>query len=155
MRKKIGMGFIAIAFLILLSGCNRDNVLLKLNWNISLPEPKEIEKIYNFDYREGDDFEIWKYSESDLENIKKKEFFNMITDDNIKEVKNAVSKYYESLEYDDNLKNKFNENFSIDKIVVKGNYYSFITEEEKDPDCYLLILLDVNTNAVYYFNHIR
>lgn len=57
--------------------------------------------------------------------------------------------------YDENLQDKFNEKFSMEETIIEGNYYSLIIDEEKHTDCYLLMLLDGNSNTLYYFNHIR
>jgi|GEM_PF-3948008 len=158
MKKKTSIVYIVITVIITVSLvllCRyTDSILLNTNWGTYLPPPKEKDTIFSFDYREGDDFEIWEYSKSKIENIKEKKGFTSITSNNIEDVRDIVNEYYEDLEYDKDLQYKFNENFSTDNIVVEGNYYSLTKGNEK-PGCYLLMVLDVNTNKIYYLNHIR
>lgn len=126
-----------------------DSVFLKINWGIYLPKPIKNNIIYRFDYKEGDDFEIWEYSNSKLEKVKSKNYFNVLTDTDINDVKNYINVYYEEINKEE--KSKFNANFDINKIVVPGNYYALIREENN----YLLLLLDDIDNKIYYMNHIR
>lgn len=127
-----------------------DSIFLKINWDIYLPKPSENNIIYRFDYREGDDLEIWEYNNSKVEKIKKNDKFTVITDVNITDVKDYMNTYYDELGNDEK-KSKFNNNIDINKIVVQGNYYSLI----KENDNYLLLLLDITDNKMYYLNHIR
>lgn len=74
---------------------------------------------------------------------------NVITYTNINDVKNYIDVYYAEIDKEE--KTKFNANFDINKIVVPGNYYALIREENN----YLLLLLDGVDNKMYYMNHIR
>lgn len=53
--------FIIIGIILIIMGlvsrCN-NAMLLEINWGLRIPNPKSIEVIYNFEYREGNDFEI-------------------------------------------------------------------------------------------------
>lgn len=151
MRKNIILIF-AITCLMLLSGCT-ENILLKINKGVSLPEPNTIEEIYRFDYKEGDDFEIWKYTDLNVKTIKNKKIFNIITSDNIEDVKKILTSYYNDLSYDENLQTKFNEKFSIEDMVTEKNYYALLQEENSES--YLLLYLNLETKELYYFNHVR
>ena len=86
--------FIIIKLVIIsvsLVGCNNATIL-KINWGLKVPNPKSIEVIYNFEYREGNDFEIWTYESSDVENMKDYDEFKIITEDNIDLVKGFFKK---------------------------------------------------------------
>lgn len=124
MRKKIYVIGIVIT-LVLLCGCT-NSILLKINWEISMPEPNEVEVIHHFDYKEGDDIEIWKYDSSKVDIIKDKKEFKLINDSNLGEIKSYLNQYYEGLSYNEELQEKFNDNVSIEDIASEGNYYSLI-----------------------------
>lgn len=132
-----------------------NDILLRVNWNVSVLKPDEVEGIYRFDYREGDDFQIWKYSDSKLKELKENKIFTLISEDTTESAKDIFNSHYNDLSYNEDLQMKFNERFSIDDMVVENNYYALLENEEKNPGCYLLLLINTKTNELYYFNHIR
>ena len=152
-RKKIYL-IIILATLILLCGCSKSD-LLKINWGISMPKPIEIKIIHNFDFKEGDDIEIWKYETSKVEKIRDKNEFIRIDENNLTDIENYLNQYYEGLSYDESIQEKFSDNIPIEELVMEGNYYSLIKAEEKHTNCYLLMILDTESNYLYFLNHIR
>jgi hypothetical protein len=139
----------------LVSRCN-NAMLLEINWELRVPNPKSIEVIYNFEYREGNDFEIWTYDSSDIEDMKEYDKFKIITEGNIDLVKGFFKKYYDDLSYDEEKISKFKENFSIENEIKEDNYYLLIKDDEGTIDeDFLLLYLDVENNKVYYFASVR
>jgi hypothetical protein len=67
---------LVISFIVIDAKIDHNNILLKINWDIWLSKPNNVEIIYNFDYREGDDFEIWTYNDSKIDSIKENKIFN-------------------------------------------------------------------------------
>lgn len=78
-----------------------DSIFLKINWDIYLPKASENNIIYRFDYREGDDLEIWEYNNFKVEKIKNNDKFTVITDVNITNVKDYMNNYYDELGNDE------------------------------------------------------
>lgn len=150
--------FIIIKLIIIsvsLVGCN-NAAILKINWGLKVPNPKSIEVIYNFEYREGNDFEIWTYESSDVENMKDYDEFKIITEDNIDLVKGFFKKYYDDLSYNEEKISQFEENFSIESEIKEDNYYVLIKDDEGTiGEDFLLLYLDVENNKVYYFASVR
>lgn len=88
-----------------------------LNWKIQLPKPQEINTIYKYDYKEGEDFLIWVYSEKKMQKIISKKSFQKIEEKSLEEIKARISEYYNRL--DDNEKKLFNDNVSINELLSK------------------------------------
>ena len=62
---------LCVLIMVCFSGCRNESDLLKMNWDVTLSQPKEVETIYRYEYREGDDFEIWKYTEEKAQLIQR------------------------------------------------------------------------------------
>ena len=67
MRKKylIGLAITLTVVCIILMFLNNPRIVIYMNWKIYLPKPQERNVIYRFQYREGEDLEIWQYAEKD------------------------------------------------------------------------------------------
>ena len=103
-----------------------------VNWNILLPKPDNIDVIFTFDYREGEDFVVWHYK--DAKKVVKEKKFNKIDEKNQIKVNSIIEKYYNKL--DNKEKEKFNKNTSIECLSCLGNHYIYIGNDER----YLLMV---------------
>lgn len=148
--------FFCLALLVIFtySKVNIHNFQLKINWDMYLTKPDKVEVIYNFDYREGDDFEIWKYSNLKLNKIRDNGHLKLITNENLQDIKNIFNSYYNQLAYNEKYQSEFKKYFSIDEMILENNYFSKITDND-DSNNFLLLLIDTRSNKLYYFNHIR
>ena len=146
---------LCVLIMVCFSGCRNESDLLKMNWDVTLSQPKEVETIYRYEYREGDDFEIWKYTEEKAQLIKENDSFEVISEDNISIVEERMEEYYSGL--NDGDKTSFNNNFSAEDVIKSGNYYCIKVKNEDISwnKSFLILVLDVESNNLYYFNHIR
>ena len=145
---------VLMIILIITSKVDMNNLLLKMNWGIFLQKPNKVDIIYRFDYKEGDDFEIWTYNKLRINKIIDNNKFELITSKNIEEIKDIFNSYYNTLSYNEERQKQFKSHFYIDKMIVENNYFS-ITYGNEDRNNFLLLLIDTKDNKLYYFNHIR
>ena len=103
-----------------------------VNWNILLPKPNNIDVVFTFDYREGEDFVVWHYK--DAKKVVDEKKFNKIDDKNQIKVNSIIEKYYNKL--DNKEKEKFNKKTSIESLSNLGNHYIYIGNDER----YLLMI---------------
>ena len=157
MKKKFLMKILLIimfmiTILILLSFIFSERMVLCLNWGINLPKVHKIEKIIDtFVFRDGESLEIWHFKEKNKNKfIDKKEFIE-IDISNIDFIKSKIDNFYKLL--DENNKQKFDSNIDMFDITSNINYYAYFNKED-DERCYLLLILDYNSNKLYIFNNI-
>jgi len=141
MKKFLFVIILFVAFIILFVLINTKNIILFINWGILLPYPKNVDVIYNYDFMEGEDLEIWYYESKKHNNITKQ-----LEKMNKKLVKAKIELYYNYL--NETNKELFNKNVSIDKLLSENNYYLFLNKKER----FLLIIYDINGKKLYYFN---
>ena len=58
-----------IIFIIIFIFISNPRVVTYINWKIYLPRPQKIDVIYNFEFREGEDLEIWHYSKKEQKRL--------------------------------------------------------------------------------------
>lgn len=103
-----------------------------VNWNILLPKPENIDVIFTFDYRKGEDFVVWYYK--DAKKVAEGKNFDKIDEKKQIKVNSIIEKYYNKL--DNKEKEKFNKNTSIESLSNLGNHYIYIGNDER----YLLMI---------------
>lgn len=153
MRRKymISLAIILIVVCIIIIFLNNHRITLHINWKIYLPKPQKIDIIYNFQYREGEDLEIWKYDEKDIKKITNKEIFKNIDETNKEFIQQKLKEYYEIL--NDTNKQLFNDNVNTLSLLDKSNYFAYISKEN-DIRTWLLLIINSKTNEMYYFSNI-
>ena len=153
MRRKyiISLAIILIVVCIIIIFLNNHRITLYINWKIYLPKPQKIDIIYNFQYREGEDLEIWKYDEKDIKKITNKEIFKNIDETNKGFIQQKLKEYYEVLS--DTNKQLFNDNVNTLLLLDKSNYFAYISKEN-DIRTWLLLIINSKTNEMYYFSNI-
>ncbi len=139
LKKKIAIAtaaiLIIISLLILLviwEVINSYRFNMYVNWNILLPKPNNIDVVFKFDYREGEDFAVWHYK--DTKKVVEEKKFNKIDDKNQIKVNSIIEKYYNKL--DNKEKEKFNKNTSIECLSNLENHYIYMGNDER----YLLMI---------------
>ncbi len=131
---------------------NTPKALMFSNWKIMLPNPQTVDTIYHFEFKEGDDFEIWHYKEREIIEITSKSEFHKIEKEILIEVGEILNKYYGRL--DDIEKEKFDEIVNKKQLLNDNNYYTFKSEGKNDKS-FIIIFVDTERNQLYYFNSIR
>lgn len=151
MRKKhlIILIITLIITLIIFTVINNPRIVAYINWKVYLPKPQKIDTIYNFEFREGEDLEIWYYSENGVRKIISNNTFKSINKQNKDLIKQKLYEYYDILN-DDN-KNLFNANVDIDSLLLEENYFTYI---EKEDSSWLLLILDYKNNKMFSFENI-
>lgn len=147
MKKIIICVFLILGVYLLWSNDNRN--MLFLNWKIYVPKPNKIDSIYRFEYREGNDLEIWYYKDDKFKKIISRNDFNKITLKNINTVNKLIENYYDRLNEVE--KSKFNKRLDKKKILLKNNYYFY---KEENRDSFLIIIADSENNMLYLFTSI-
>ncbi|MDO5393341.1 MAG: hypothetical protein Q4F33_01970 [Mycoplasmatota bacterium] len=132
----VTVAILIIIFLLILSVTwevlNSYRFNMYVNWNILLPKPNNINVVFKFDYREGEDFVVWHYK--DTKKVVEEKKFNKIDEKNQTKVKSIIEKYYNKL--DNKEKEKFNKNISIECLSNLENYYIHMGNDER----YLLMI---------------
>lgn len=124
------------------------------NWEINFFGAKRLEKIFVYNYREGEDFLIWSYDDKKFSKVLIKNKFNVIGNQNVDLVKRILSNYYNRL--DSNEKSLFEESVDIDLLVDKSNYYLYkerdtLIDEYKN---FVIVIARTDIKKIYYFNAI-
>lgn len=121
-----------------------------INHKILLWNPLNVETIYRYEFREGEDFYIFSYADDkDIKRIIKKNKFKKINQDNLKRIIKILNRYRDDLcEKEQKL---FNKTTSISKLSTIGNYY-FYVQDTKDNEDYFICILFPNDKKIYYFN---
>ena len=148
MKKRIIMfcTFIIIVFIIIFKIINNPNFPIFINWKLYLSSPSNEETIYEYDWREGEDFYIWYYRK-----LKVNKKFTKIDKNNIKAVLEKFENYYDRLDGTEKtllLKNIY-WNFDYEKNPLINNYYFY--KEDDDSKDLILIITDLNNNKLYIF----
>jgi hypothetical protein len=153
MRKRylVILMIIILILSIILLFINSPRVIFYINWNIYLPKPQKIDIIYNFEFREGEDLEIWHYNKKVLEKIISNRNFKNIDSENAKFLKEKLKDYYTILK-DDN-KHLFNINVNADSLLVQENYFLYVSKKDNDLS-WMILILDYNNANLYYFSNI-
>lgn len=142
----IGMSIFHIKFI---QYMNPDAITyLSRNWEINIPEPNKIEKIYNREFPEGEDLEIWHYEEKSIREIIDNNRFKEIDEQNKEFVLQKIDSYYGVL--DDDEERLFNEYVNIESLVREENYFAFNTDKSNEAS-WILLILDYKTGKLYYF----
>ena len=121
-----------------------------INHKILLWNPLNVETIYRYEFREGEDFYIFSYAnDKDIKKIIEKNNFKKINKDNLKRVIKILTRYRDDLcEKELNL---FDKNTNISKLSTIGNYYLYVDNREEDEDYSICIIFPLN-KKIYYFN---
>lgn len=127
---------------------NTSNIVLYINWNIKLPKPNKVDVVYNYQYREGEDLEIWHYNDKKINKIINNKSSKKIDKINKEFIKQKLNDYYIVL--DDNEKDLFNTNVNIDFLIQEENYFIYY---EKDKS-WILLVIEYKSKNMYYFNNI-
>lgn len=123
-----------------------------INNGIYLPKPETMTTIYRFNFKEGDDLNIWSYSEKRFNKLTSKGYLHKINDNNIEVIRKRVGDYYNGLTETE--KKLFNENVNIDEIIIVNNYY-FYKQSKEDDQTFLTIIADCSSKNLYFFDRVR
>lgn len=153
MRKKylIILVILLIIVSIIFVFISSPRIVIYINWKVYLPKPQKIDVIYNFEFNEGEDLEIWYYSKKRIEKIINNDIFKTVDERNKDFIRQKLNDYYEVL--DDKEKSLFNANIYIDSLLVDGNYYIY-SNKEYNNKTEMLLILDYENNKLYYFNNV-
>lgn len=143
------ISIISIFFVVLIVIPMSPTAVLFVNHGIVLPSPKSIDTVYRFDFREGEDLEIWLYNNKAFNKVISKKYFLKINEDNSVKVREFITKYYENLNVDE--KEMFDENVDISSLVNSNNFY-YLDIDKNDERTFLLILADVENKKLYFCN---
>lgn len=134
---------VIITAIVLYCSANSHSLLLRINWGIYLPEPKEVETVFTYDGRDGEEFEIWRYAAS----FSPKEKMESVTAGSIYHARLAFENFRDDLSYDNERLRLFDQNFV--EQIKEGDYWKKVTDSTK-PNCYLLLYYDVSHHLLYY-----
>ena len=153
MKRKIPVSLIVVSVfvviitaIVLYCSANSHSLLLRINWGICLPEPKEVETVFTFDFKDGDEFEIWHYDTG----FSPRGTMKPVTADNIYQAKSAFDNFRNDISYDDEQLRLYDQNFNSSQIQA-GDYWERITVPKKFGS-YLLLYYDVSHHLVYLMN---
>lgn len=143
--------FVIILFIpiLLISFLTNERTALYINWGINIPRANNVNIIYNYEFREGEDLEIWNYKTEDIEKIAKNDNFKSIDEENKEIIEEKLNDYYRIL--DDNEKKLFNTNVDVQALLLPNNHFAYISE---DDITWLLLILDSENCKLYYFSNI-
>ncbi len=127
-------------------------IVLLINHGIYLPKPETVTTIYHYTFREGEDFDIWTYSEKNFYKLISKKYFYKIDENNIETVRKIILDYYDDL--DEKEKSLFDQNVDINGLMNINNYY-FYKLSKDDHQIFAIVIADYSTKNVYMFNHVR
>lgn len=135
----------AVSFIKILDFFSSYRSALFINENIKLPKPISEQTKFLAEYREGEDFVIFKYNEKSINKIINENKFQKVDANNIDKLKNKVKYFYNQLDK----KNKFifDNSVTMSKLTKYGNYY--ILNERSECKYSILILYK---NYLYSFD---
>ena len=124
--------------------------LLKLEWKIDIPKANKEEIIYRtFGISDGVELQIWEYDNKKAENIINNSKFSNIDNIKIIPIKKDLYNYYDILPDDE--KNLFNNNIDFTSLLSEDNYFAYT---KKDDGSWVLLVLNITNNKLYYFTYI-
>ena len=122
------------------------NLLIFINWGVYLPVPTKVEEIYTYDWREGNDLYIFSYSKRKYDKLIDK--FTEINSDNVDEINEILSDYYEILDYNKRCMYDNNVYWVNNKSKLIGNY--FYTKKDLNREKGGMIIIAENeANKIY------
>ncbi len=112
---------------------------LYINNGVLLSKTKNVEEIYSYEFREGEDFYIFHYDrEKDIKRIIQKNRFKKITNNNLDKITKVLNSYRNDLcEKELSL---FDKTTNIQDLAKIGNYYLYTKDELDDDDYFIQIL---------------
>lgn len=121
-----------------------------INHKVSLWNPTNIETIYRYNFREGEDFYIFSYdNDKDIKKIIQKNKFKMINQSNLNSNIRILNMYRADLcEKELEL---FDKTTNISELSKIGNYYLYKEDIEDDEDYFICIISPID-KKVFYFN---
>ena len=143
--------FILLLFVVIFNfiiGDSRFEIFV--NQHLFLQKPLKICNIYRFDFREGEDFSIWSYSDDNFKKIVSSKKFKSIDKKDKKIVVDAMRKYYDRL--DEKELDLYNKNCDCDKLINFKNYYYLY--EKANSDTFMIIIADSVFRKLYIFNSV-
>ena len=141
---------ITIVFFIIVMGLNNPRVIAYMNWKIYLPKPQKIDIIYNFEFSEGEDLEIWYYKENKIQKIINSKYFKNINKSNKEFLEEKLNNYYQKLNDDE--KELFNKNTKT-TLLLEDNYFAYV-EKGYDSETWALFILDYRSCKLYYISDV-
>ncbi len=124
--------------------------IYKENWGIDIPNPKKNKYVINVDSIDATILEVMYYSTDDIEELKDKEFFKKIEDNEEEFFRKYVTlikcNFMESLTNEQ--KDIFNKTLTEDVISNKDNYYALL-EKDKQGYNFTFLILDIEKNIMY------
>jgi len=153
-KKELKIAFIVLIIFLLLTFLFTENIRIGylIDYGIYFPKPISMNNIYHFEFREGDDFDIWLYEESKFNKVISKKDFDLIVDENISDIKNKIIEYYNGLDKEE--MKLFKEHANIDELVNKNNYYLYKVSKT-DNKTFKIIIADSASKKLYFFNTVR
>ncbi len=150
---RICVGIVLIAIIcIIWNILNSNNTIFFINWNIKIPKAYKVDVIYSYEFRDGEDLEIWHYDKRKIEKMINSGNFTMVDEKNQSFIIKKLDEYHQSL--DQNEKNLFESNVDINSLVIKENYFLFLNKNEKHNLTWTLLILDFKNKQIYYFNNV-
>lgn len=120
---------------------------------ISLSSPLKEEKVYAYEHRKGEDFNIFYYDKKTMKKIIKKNGFEEITDSNKEEVNQILKRYQNDLFNQRRI--LFDKKITISQLSRIGGYYLYINDiDDRDNDYFVCIISPTMDKLyVFYVNH--
>ncbi len=122
-----------------------------INHGIYLPKPLERNSIFYFDFKEGQDLEIWNYKEENFNKITSKTKFKEIYRDGNLKIKRKLTEYYELLDNDE--RKLFDQNVKFSEVLDSKNYY-YLKEKKNESKTFLIIIASLDDKKIYIFNSV-
>ena len=122
-----------------------------INHGIYLPKPVEIKVIYRFDFRNGQDLEIWIYQKENFDKIFKNKKFRELKNDKSFIIKEKIDKYYSFLDAKE--QKKFNKNVKLRTIMNTENFY-YYRQNKDDQDAFVIMIADIKEMKLYIFDSV-
>lgn len=115
-----------------------------------LSKPLNVEEIYHYEFREGEDFYIFNYdNDKQINTIIQHNDFKKITKNNLEKIK-VLNMYHNDL-CEKELK-LFDQTINISELTEPRNYFLYSEDIDLEDDDYFVQIISPKQKKLYHFN---
>lgn len=148
-KRKVIIGLITLTILISSFLIINSKLDLYINWKIYLPGIQNRKVVFDNFFQDGEQISIFKYqSKWKMKKIKEINHFNEITLENVKNIREELSNFYNKLGYNQKGEGgqaKYNKYINVNQLLSINNYYLIKRKNES----YIILILDMNNRCLY------
>ncbi len=121
-----------------------------INHHVLLSKPLNVEEIYHYEFREGEDFYIFNYdNDKQINTIIQHNDFKKITKNNLEKIK-VLNMYHNDL-CEKELK-LFDQTINISELTEPRNYFLYSEDIDLEDDDYFVQIISPKQKKLYHFN---